>query len=144
MAKMRGKPTDSPVKPRRTRAKKPGSGVIGEASVKPEALRADLALQRRAIRERWPGWEQLREKVEETALKFLTGKSDRNKRAGLLAGLVMSRQVQADEHLEARLQNTGVALIKFRETVTNPDGTTTTTERETMKLYSQDTPMEAV
>jgi hypothetical protein len=127
-------------KPRRTR-KKAG---YGESAPTPAQVRKELAIERRAIRERWPGWEKLVPLAIKTSQKLMRSKHDRSNRAGIMAAVAIARQVQADEHLEAKIENSGVALIRYRETTTNPDGSTTTTEHQAMKLWGTEAPVEAV
>lgn len=141
MGKMGGNPPPEPAKRRKKPAIEPG---YGECAPTPAQVRKKLAVERRAIRERWPGYEKLLPLAVKTAAKLLRSKHDRSNRAGLLAAVAISGQVQKDDHLDAKIENSGVALIKYRETVTNSDGSTTTREAESVKLWAHDAPVEGV
>lgn len=141
-----GKDPKTP-KPRRTRTKRRGGGGTdgGNTGESGLARRGEMQLLQQAIKHRWPGYESLKAEAVKVIRKNLKSKSARTALRSVDLLRQLEAQVQSDEHLEARLENSGVALVRFRETVTeNPDGTRTTTKEATQKLWGHGAPVEEV
>lgn len=140
-----GKDPKTP-KPRRTRSKRRGGGGV-EGATNDEGLtpRGEMKFLQQAIRNRWPGFEKLKADALKVVKKHLKSKSARTALRSVDLLRQLEAQIQSDEHLEARLENSGVALVRFRETTTqNADGSLTTTKEATQKLWGIGAPVEEV
>lgn len=125
--------------PRKPKRAESGTGDAGLAH------RGEMKMLQQAIKNRWPGAEQLKAEALKVVKKHLKSKSARTALRSVDLLRQLEAQVQGDEHLDARLENSGVALVRYRETVTqNPDGSSTTTREATQKLWGHGAPVEDV
>lgn len=96
----------------------PGVGV--PADIPEKNIREVLRTAERAVR--WGMTPADREEWRNVAKRWMNDRRARISLRALALLAAVERQDQADQHLEARLQNTGIALLRAR-TVETPDGT---------------------
>ena len=92
---------------------------------------------------RWGMTPEMRAEWLQTAEKWRKHPNARVSLRALQLIAAIEAQNQADQHLKAKLENSGLALAEARRTFeTMPDGSTK--ETQVMKLWGVGTPMEDV
>jgi len=109
----------------------------GSGGTPPELknARSELRMLEMAVVQRWPLTPELKAKFVELAEKRMGSKSERISVRAMELLRHIEAQNQADQHLKARLENSGLALVEARRTFeTMPDGSTREVQ-EVRKLY---------
>lgn len=123
-----------------------GSGGVTPEQADPPGVtksRSEMRTLMRAVINRWPIDPKDRADAIDLVRKRMRSKSERVSARALELMRHLEAQNMADDHLNARLQNSGLAIIEARKTIeTQPDGTVK--ETQVMKLYGREAPLEDV